>query len=276
MAILDVMEAKHFCGGYAGTMGAAQGSFRQWARTLAPNHTISEGTPLFDEYRDIALREVERLLFLAASQYRRSFDLQITSASSWAHVTLYYGAFFSAQAILGIFGTWKLRDKYILDVDDGTPGQQRFVVRSFPHTFRGEHRRFWEYFYSSVVALLPWIDPSLQLAITPVNANPTWQIDTRNDINYDTHEAMQLMSAFQQGFRSSRLRSTLPGVLSTQFQVMEGLLQLAVKFARDNRIATDALGSLQPTGNRRKRVAELVFNAPRPNNERHIRKSVMR
>lgn len=269
------MEAKHFCGGYSGSGGGVGRSFHQLTSTLPPNHTISEGTPLFDEFRDNALREIERLLFLAASHYRRSFDLQITSASSWAHVTLYYGAFFSAQAILGIFGTWKLRDKYVLDVGNGTPGHQQFIVRKFPHTFKGPHRRFWEYFYSSVVTLSPWIDPSLQLAITPIHARPTWQIDTRNDLNYDTYQAIQLISTFQASFRSSRLRSTLPGVLGTQFEVMEGLLQLAVKFAKENGIATDALASLQPAGNRSKRVRDLVFKVPRPNLERHIKKKLM-
>lgn len=276
MAILDVIEAKHFCAGYGGTIGPAQGSFRQWATALTLNHTISEGTPLYEMYRDMALREVERLLFLAASQYRRSFDLQIPSSSSWAHVTLYYGAYFSAQAILGTFGTWKLKDTHFIDVVDGTPGVQRFVVRSFPHTFHGSHRRFWEFFYSNVAAMSPWVDPALQLAITPINASVTWQIDRRNDINYDSYEAIQLMSSFQRNFRSTKFRSTLPGVISTQFQVMESLLRLAVTFARDNGIATDALNVLRPAGNRRTKVTELVIDASRPNNQRHVRKTAAR
>lgn len=274
MAILEVSEAKHFCAGYRATGGHARGSFRKWSSTLPLTRLFSEGTPHFNEYRDITLREVERLLFIAASHYRRSFDLLTPSASAWAHVTLYYGAFYSAHAILGTFGTWILKDRIIHPID-GTPGAQRFQVKRVVSTYRGSHRQFWEYFYSAVPALTNWIDPPLRFAITPVAGNPTWQTDTRNELNYDTFEVLKIISSFQQVVRYSILRKSLPGVLNTQFHIMEALLQLATKFAREFRIATDALETLEPSGNRKQKVRALVSKSLDLRVQRHVRKSVM-
>lgn len=277
MAILAKPEAGYFCSGYRAPAGIAQGSFRSWSDGIALNYSFSEGTARFDELRDMSLGEVERLLFMAASLYRRSFDLQLASASNWAHVTLYYGSYFSAQALLGIFGTWKLkRDKIVLEPDIGTPGSQRFTVRRIDFTSSGPHRQFWEFFYNSVQPLSPWIEPQLRFAIAPISGNPFWQAETRNELNYDSHSALQLMGAFQASFRPSKFRVTLPSVLNTQFQIMEALLQIAVQFCTELRISTDALHILKPAGNRRSKLKQLVVFAQRPSVDRFVRKSIIR
>ncbi len=277
MAILDVSEAKHFCQGYQSTPGVAQGSFRTWSQGLRLNHNFTEGTPSFNEYRDISLREVERLLFLAASQYRRSFDLQLPSASNWAHVTLYYGAFFSAQSLLGAFGCWKLRNKnLVLEANNGQPGQQSFNVQQFTTTYNGSHQQFWDLFYSRIGGLAPWIDPALRIAINPVSGVRTWQIDNRNTINYDSYEALQLMVSFKSSFRKTKFRTSLPGTLSTQFFVMEALLTIASQFVQELGIATDALDVLDRSLNRRLKFKNLIISANIPNLERHVRKNAIR
>ncbi len=276
MGMLDFYQARYFVKGYKSRTGATRRSFRKWADELSIHQAFLEGTPNFDLYREMALCEVERLLFLAASNYRRSFDLQIASASSWAYVTLYYGAFYSAKAILGSFGTWKLRKAYILDVADGVPGSQRFVVQSKTFTYNGPHQSFWEYFYSVIPSLSPWIDPSLRFSITPVSGNPAWQIDTRNDLNYDTFEAFNLISTYQHNYRSSRFIVTLPNVLNTQFKIMEGLLMLASKFARELGISTNELDIILADGNKRTKYNKLILDVKRPKIERFICRSALR
>ena len=102
MRLFSVSGARHFCGSFQPIPGAAAQSFTEFHRKyLATPQLITEGQPLFDEYRSSALRDVERSIFLAASHYRRALDLMIPSSSHWAHVTLYYGAWFAARALLG-------------------------------------------------------------------------------------------------------------------------------------------------------------------------------
>lgn len=266
MKIFDVAEAKHYCSNFQQTAGNPAGSLSQYvAGPLTSAGSVREGTPGFNSYRDCALREVERCLFLAISNYRRSLDLMMPGAASWAHVTLYYSSYFAARAILGMFGGW-IGKTMVVEVTASQPGSQALVVNKRPQTtYRGSHERFWDLFYGAVTVFVPWIDPKLRFAITPVSGAVTWQTQIRNEVNYDSFVACQLATSFQVNFDRTKFPRSLPGSLHTQFSVSEGLLIIAAKFARDFRLVTDALNALMPAGPRRTKIERLVFRdrAPR-------------
>lgn len=273
MAVFSMAEAKHYVSQYRSMRGQSQGSFRAFGGGLQRGVVYTEGTRSFDELRCYALREVDRLLFLAASNYRRSFDLMMPSASAWAHVTMYYGAFFAAKALLGMFGNWKVGKNRIIDVRLSAPGSQELAVAAFATTYHGSHESFWDFFYASVSPLAPLIDPSMRFAITPVAGSVKWQSDNRNDVNYDVHIAVRGMSQFQASFDGRSIPGSLPGTLSTQYRVTEGLLQLAVGFARQLGVRTDALNGLSPKGRRSTKIRKLIFAADPPSVSRSIKRS---
>jgi hypothetical protein len=99
--------------------------------------------------------------------------------------------------------------------------------------------------------------------LTPVNNRVTWQIESRNLINYDSFHSIGLAGDFQNGFDRRTFPVSLPGMLRTQFEVFEGLLLLTLVFARQFGLATDALRALVPAGPRRTKLRRLVF-ADRP------------
>jgi hypothetical protein len=275
MPILGIPEASHFCAGYQARPGPATGSFRQQYGILASGRTYAEGTATFDDFRACALREVERLLFLGISNYRRSFDLLTPAASTWAHVTMYYASYYCAASLMGMFGAWKLRSNRVLDVSNGSPGSQTFVTRSFPSSYAGSHQKFWEFFYANVSSLNTWVDPSLRFALTPMSGTVTWLIDQRNDVNYDTHIACNLVATFQSGFRRTRFPTSLPGVINTQFRLTEALVTITAKFAKQFKIHTDALAAVTPAGKRKAKVRECVLAAATPNMARAIKRRML-
>jgi hypothetical protein len=272
MPLFGISEAKHFCSGYSGSPGVSAGSFRTLTESFAPGRVFSEGTRDFDELRDCSTREIERLVFLAISQYRRCFDLMIPSAASWALVTMYYGSFFAAKAILGMFGNWQLSATRIIDVVQSTPGAQRLSVRRISSSYRGPHQRFWELFYSGVATLLPWVDSSFHYALQPVSGDVAWLIGTRNDVNYDSFLSFASITTFQSAFRRSRFPASLTGSLSTHFSVMDGLVQLTVGFAKQFDLDTDSLNSLAGSGSRPAKVRTLILDQRLPDLRRHVRR----
>lgn len=275
MAILGIPEAKHFCRGWKASTGQAQASFRNFSGSLGAGRAFSEGTIPFDEFRDCSLREVERLLFLSMCLYRRSLDLLIPSAASWSHVTMYYATFYSASGLLGMFGNWQLPRDTIIDVVRSSPGNQQLVVARWRSTYGGTHKAFWDLFYTSVGPLLPWVDPAKRFALLPVSGSATWLSDTRNEANYDSHQACALVSAFQRGFRKSRPAASLPGVLNTQHKVLEGMLSIAVGFAKEFGIATDALNAVAPMGTRKQKAAALLVDELQFDGRRLMRRRLL-
>jgi hypothetical protein len=275
MTIYGIPEATYFCSGYRGTPGNAAGSFTNFTTGLTTGQAFTEGSSDFDTFRDCSLRESERLLFLAMAHYRRSFSLLSVSTASWAQVTMYYSAFYSAKSLLGMFGGWFLKGKKIIDVAKSAPGKQELIVGKSASTYRGSHQVFWDHFYANIAALDPWIEPPLRFAIAPVNGDVTWQIDRRNEVNYDSFTACDLMKNFQVSFRKTRVTSSLPGVLNTQFQVMEALLRLAAGQARKFRLATDALSAFSPKGDRRQKVRALIINEALPSLDRNIKRRIL-
>ncbi len=218
----------------------------------------------FSSYRDCALREAERCLFLAISNYRRALDLMIPGASSLAHVTLYYSSYFAARALLGMFGGW-IGNRMAVDVTASQPGNQELQVnRKVQSTYSGSHERFWDLFYGAAASLVPWVDTKTRFAITPVSGTVTWQSENRNEVNYDSFSACQLASNFQANFDAGKFPASLPGRLSTQFSVSEGLLLITSNFVRNFGLSTDALDALMPAGPRKAKIERLVFRDRAP------------
>ncbi len=187
-----------------------------------------------------------------------------TSASSWAHVTLYYSAYFAARALLGMFGGLIEKDA-VVDVHKSQIGNQELYINRNPQsTYHGPHRRFWDLFYGAVPPLLTWIPVGLRYAIEPVQGAITWLIDNRNTVNYDTYSAHELAVEFQKSFVATKFPQSLVGPLSTQYAVAEGLLTVVSTFVRQFQLRTDALDSLTPAGPRRVKIERLVYRARPP------------
>lgn len=275
MPLFGIPEAAHFAAGYRPSTASSSGSFRDFAAIPSVGTSMVEGTAGFSELRDASLREAERLLFLGISQYRRSFDLMVPSACAWAHVTIYYGVFFVAASLLGMFGVWKIDRNRIIDVKVGTPGVQELLFTTFSSSFSGSHRAFWDLFYTSVAPLYYSVDPSMRFALQAISSNRAWHIEARNDVNYDSFKACQLSGHFQSSFRKSRLRSTLPGTFNTQFAVLEALLNIAVSFAKQFGLQTDALDSLKPGETRTSKVRALVVNVPSSSLDRYMKRRLV-
>ncbi len=227
---------------------------------------LIEGTRVFDEYRDCLLRNIERCLFLAVSHYRRSLDLMISSAVSWAHVTLYYGSWHTAHGLLGMFGC-ALFKNHVIDVETGNPGFQtlRIVRRGnspgqVSSTYRGNHQQFWDIFYQAFTPIRPTIPAVYLSAFSPILGDPVWQIRERNNVNYDPYNGIQIAEAFHRGFNKNTFPSCLPGSLNTQYRVFEILLRAAFYYADRFGINTDALDRLVTPMSLRDKVRQLIYN----------------
>src|SRR5262249_41935775 len=122
MNLFGVAEAHYYCRSFGNSPAPSNGSLKAYVSSI-PSKVVSlrEGTAAFSEYRDCALRDVERSLFLAISHYRRALDLMLVSSCGWAHVTLYYGSFFAASALLGLFGGF-VDGPTVIDVVTNAPG----------------------------------------------------------------------------------------------------------------------------------------------------------
>ena len=271
MRTFSIRGATHYCGAFRPEPGFAEQSpedFRQ-AR-LQRRRSISEGTGLFNEYRACALRDAERSLFLAASHYRRALDLMIPSSSHWAQVTLYYGAFFAARALLAMFGCGVFRN-YVVHVRRSRPGNQELIVERIGSrqghyyvTETGSHRRFWEIFYRTVSPMRRLVDVKYATALAPVSSRHTWLIDQRNRVNYRTKESLNVTRSFSESFAEGAFPNSLPGVLQTQYQVSEGILASSCSFARTLGLATDALDFLGSSSSFTDLVGHHIYDLASP------------
>ena len=202
----------------------------------------------------------------------------IGSASPWAHVTLYYGSFFAARALLGMFGAVIFKGKVVVDVVRGTPGHQELRVRRIGNspgqensTYAGSHERFWDLFYNAVSSLRPFTDVRHAAALSPVGGDPVWQIAKRNEVNYDSAAGLSLARLFITTFSANPFRAALPGVLGTQFRIVEALLMVTNDFAHSLGLHTDALDALGAVGSLHDKVRELVFDKRAPGLGRQTR-----
>lgn len=275
MTILDIIGARHFSAHFGRGSAAAHQSVRDFASSaLRGVTTIAEGTSLFDDYRDCLLRDAERNLFLSASLYRRALDLMTVGACAWSHVTLYYSAFFASCGFMEMFGGWAAPPNVLVEVVTSAPGSQIAAVRRKQQiktltTYVGSHRMFWDLYYKACTPLIPWVPSHLQTAITPVSSDPMWLIDRRNEINYNSFMALDLAVGFQRSFRGSRFPHSLPGSISTQFQITRAAVELSFSIAKDLRLRTDALIGLGSRGRRRGLIRDLVYATRAPSLRRN-------
>ena len=271
MKTFSITGASHYCLSFEPKTGDAEKSVQEFRDLRLGNRSsITEGTALFDEYRACALRDTERSLFLAGSHYRRALGLMIPSASHWALVTLYYGAWFAARALLGLFGCVVL-SKHVIHVDRSSPGNQRLLIQRLGYgqnyyhvTQRGSHQRFWEIFYQTVPSITPFADPEFSPTLAPVSNNQGWLIEQRNTINYNTVESVMLGRTFGAGFCEGTFPNSLPGVLYTQYAICEGILAVCCRLSSRFGLATDALDALSPPAPIGQRINDLVYNAVVP------------
>ena len=263
--------ASHYCGSFEPRLGVAEQSLDEFRRVQLHNcRSIGEGTELFSRYRSCALRDVERSLFLSASHYRRALDLMIPSSSHWAHVTLYYGAWFAARALLGLFGCAVFKD-HVIDVMRSSPKSQELRIQRIgkgqSHYYiqqNGSHQRFWEIFYRTVPSIKPFVDVEFRPTLAPVSSNNVWLIEQRNSVNYDTVESVSSASSLGMNFSGHNFPGCLQGALSTQYRVCEGILAASCSFATDFNLATDALNVLSASSSFRQRVQSLVYEPAVP------------
>lgn len=187
MQCFDLKGATHFCSGSQAPAGTSPDSMRMIAGDLRRARHVGETDPLFLKLRTACLSDVDRLLFLSASQYRHACDLLHAGGVHWALVTLYYTAFFSAKALLGMFGVWVDERYVVMEVNVARPGSQRVrILRMTSSVESGTHRRFWDEFYQSANNLKPWVDPSDQWVLGPIRGDTGYLIATRNTINLNS------------------------------------------------------------------------------------------
>ncbi len=272
MNIFGIAEAEHYCSSFKATTGVSTRSIDSFqANQLGSNRRIiKEGLNLYDKYRDCSLRDIERSLFFAVSLYRRCLDLMIPSASSWAHVMLYYGNWHASRALLGMFGC-TIFNRVVVDIQRGTPGKQELRLQKIgsgkgqqPTTYKGSHRRFWDFFYRAVKPLYPMVKNHLAPALSPVGGNCVWQIEKRNELNYDSWIALELVRKFNKSFAEHSFPSSLPGPMASQYVILEQLLELTFSYAHQFNLQTDALEKLGQPGSLTDMIAELVYRKKAP------------
>ena len=263
MQLFDVPEARHFCTPLPAHLPGVGQSLVSLHDNISPHVTrLSEGTHYFNAHRVSILNAVERWILFGISDYRRALDMLIPSNAPWAHVTLYYSSFFGANAILGMFGAW-IHLRKVIDVEQGTPNSQILRISrkvKSPSGFRGSHKQFWDFFYEGCEIIAPWVPTSFQAVIAPVNNDRAWQINARNDVNYDTFVAFDSAKLFDTSFNPKKLRS-IRGSLRQQLEVTEGMLRLAVYFANHLGVSSFPFEGLG-TGNRSKIMRALVTKIP--------------
>jgi hypothetical protein len=260
MKLFDISEAQHFCTPLAAHQPGTGQSLSTFHKGLSKRHTVlTEGTTEFNVHRVSLLNAVERWILFGVAGYRRALDMFIPSNAPWAHVTLYYSSFFGANAILGMFGGW-LDHERMVEVDQGTPYSQTLRISRRLHSpsgFKGSHKVFWDNFYEGCNSnISPWVPTELSPAVSPVNGDRAWQIQTRNDVNYDMHGAYSGAKYFGGNFNPKKLRF-LSGSLGQQLEVTECMLKLAIYFAMFFKVYSFAYEGLG-IGSRAKVFKELV------------------
>ncbi len=270
MVIFDETEAQYYCQNYNSTYGVLTESINDYyQRSLTTSQNLQEGTNKFDEFRCYLMREVERNLFLSAASFNISHRLMSSGFSSWNYITLYYGAFFSARALLGMFGVYLKTPSIAIDVSTGNVGNQSLRIRRNRQlrnisTATGSHQMFWDFFYQAISPLHTYItDAKLRFALYPISSDPYWQICNRNDINYDTIKALNIIHNFETNFEKSQFPSSLPGALNTQFLITEALTLIAFQYAKKFNIKTDALSFLSGRKERQDKIKRFIFKPSR-------------
>ncbi len=194
-----------------------------------------------------------------------------TSAAAWAHVTLYYASFFAASALLEMFGCYANERKFIVEVAAGSTGSQGLLLNSQVMSQQGlenmgSHERFWNIFYLCSPQIYPWVrDQKQKQVLDPNLTGVTWQINTRNRVNYDSHQSLALMESFDRTFDANRFPGCLQGDLATQLTIVDSMTRVAFSFARSFNLLTDALRGLPSAGaSRGSKIRDLIITKSMP------------
>lgn len=242
--------ALHFVSGFSANPTVSRYGVSDYLRTLPRGtNTFSEGTQRYNELRDCILRESERSVLMANNCYARSLEGLRSGSAYWSLVGMYYSAFFSQKAVLGMYGCWMDGPNRWIEVVDANPGTQKLFLRSshYPNAAgaKGSHKVSWIAFYEAMNHLRFWLTTSCaQLATTPVNSKKTWMIDTRNDVNYDPLEAFKLADDFQNSFDPANIPSCFTGKLKTMLSVSQAFVQFSKEIALANALKTDVCNTV--------------------------------
>jgi len=273
MSFFSEQEAKYFCSGIVSPGNLSNLSFRDYCKAkFNSTKVISEGNIDFNEYRLNFLSEVERNLFLSATNFVSAHRLLISGFASWAHVTLYYSSFYSARALLGMFGNY-IGNQTFVAVNSGNIRNQKFDVKIGGSAFKkhltsigvqltpGSHKILWGVFYVFSPRLTSYVQPDLQWVLQPIGPDPYWQTENRNNVNYETFNAVDLIKNFEISANIKKDRSKLPHPLKTQFDISDALIRLNFKFAKDFNFKTPALDNLPGKDDRASKLKRYVFSS---------------
>lgn len=273
MIPLSRLGAEHFCSKFSGTSGPGLFPRDLYTTVLSKKTTLQEGDGTYELYRDSLLREVDRSFFLGISSFRRALDLFTASSTFWAHVSLYYCAWFTAHAILGMFGCWvgprRKNNLVVIDAAVHAPGSQQFNVdKQHPMNLQnmGSHQRFWDAYYQAMTQVIMWTEPGLQLAVTPILNSSVWAIEQRNTINYHTDSAFDILAHFRANFKKKDFPTCLYGETRTQYELSKTLLLFAAARATEFKLQTDVFQSF---GTRAHAIEKLVFKVRKANLNSH-------
>ena len=263
MRLFDLPQARHFCAGVASAPAGSRQSLPHFHATARGGTLLTEGSKAFEVHQVNVLASVERWLVYALGNYRRTFDMLVPVSAPWAQVTLYYSSFFAANAVLGMFGGWigQLQAQTcVIDVEGGVVGHQRLKIhRGFrsPSGARGSHRVFWAEFYDATASISAWAPAELVSAFTPVNNDFAWQINERNNVNYDMFHAWGSSMRFFETFKPAKLHS-LSGPARLQLETTEQIVRIALHFAREVALPGAGLDGCGAAGNRLQSQKQLV------------------
>ncbi|HUR62439.1 MAG TPA: hypothetical protein VM286_08775 [Candidatus Thermoplasmatota archaeon] len=257
MRFFDLRGARAFGRGFGRSAITPNVSMKAFLGQTA-GASWTEGSPAFDGYRDCLLREADRRLLLAVTNFRRSHDLLTPASAAWAQVTLYYSSFFAASSIAAMFGCWVDAPNELVDVARSKAGAQEVSVlrsesqiRRLANNARGTHKPFWFLFYAGASTVTPLLPTSLSNALTPISGQRDWLISARNKVNYQTPEAMVAANDFHASFSAAMYPTGLVGDLGTQHQAAADLVAAAAWLSRKVRLKTDALNMVAPANARR-------------------------
>ncbi len=259
MNTLSARGARHFTAGFISTPGTSISTFRYVASSRRTRGFV-EGSQAFTELRSALLRDADRHIFLAGSNFIRSIELLRPSSSAWAVVGLYYSAWYAAHAILGLVGCWIAHGRLWIDVVNTNPGAQELELHRTPYAPNfHNHRLFWHAYYSAVPPLANLLSPAAAMALKPVSANEQWFIELRNKVNYRPTEAFALMANFESSYNPATIPKCFPGELNSAYQVARSFLDALRELSIFTKLGTDVFpGSV----NRRSAVRKMV-NGPK-------------
>lgn len=251
--LFTLEEALHFTRGFTNRPFTGSRGFKGFLNESRwDNVIVAEGDPEFDLLRDEILRNSERGLFLAISNYRRGLDLLSSASAMWAQVTMYYASYYAATSILGLFGAVVDAPVRAILVGQGKPTHQElvsYVWTDFSPTRGESHRRFWETYYQLVSPLRDFLGPAASDAIEPFKDLRTWQIEQRNLVNYDSRIALDLGLAFRTDFDPARFPESLPGSLRIQHLLTKATTDLALRLFHSCGLDTGHMREILPGAN---------------------------